>query len=128
MKKRPGISLLLVIAIAAITSCAPKASSNATHRYKARFEVAGLCSNYTFSVIEGAIDPALVVASWTNPQTKKTYKKAFAISNPCSFPSTLKQGDTFYFEIVPEDKSQNCAVCMAYYPTPEKRLTIKVIQ
>ncbi|AHF17671.1 hypothetical protein [Niabella soli] len=128
MKKKPGIFIALVIAIAAYSSCSPKMSGGAGHRYKARFEVAGLCSNYTFSVIEGAIDPALVAATWTNPQTKKTYKKAFAITNPCNFPSTLKQGDTFYFEIIPEEKGQNCAVCMAYYPTPEKRLTIKVIQ
>lgn len=128
MKKKPVILIALVIVIAIAASCASKMAVGSSHRYKARFDVAGICSNYTFSVIEGAIDPALVEATWTNPQTNKTYKNAFAVSNPCTFPSNLKQGASFYFEIIPEEKVQNCAVCMAYYPTPQKRLAIKVIQ
>ena len=128
MKKMIGCIAVLMGLIIAGVSCSPKASHSVSGRYKARFEVAALCSNNTFSVIEGKIDTALVEASWTNPQTKKTYTNAFAISNPCNFPSNLKEGATFYFEVSPEDKSQNCAVCMAYYPTPQKRLNIKVIQ
>ncbi|SDD17667.1 hypothetical protein [Niabella drilacis] len=121
----------LVIAAAvfsAITACSSKATKGGGTRYKARFEVAGMCSNYTFSVIEGRIDPLLVAATWTNPQTNKTYWKAFGISNPCDFPSGIKEGDVFYFEIVPAKKDPQCAVCMAYYPTPERKLNIKVVQ
>ncbi|ANH84016.1 hypothetical protein A8C56_16905 [Niabella ginsenosidivorans] len=128
MKKNTGFVFVLVAGISVITACTPRASRSVPGRYKARFEVAALCSNNTFSVIEGNIDTSLVEASWTNPQTGKIYKNAFAISNPCSFPATLKEGATFYFEIVPKDTSQHCAVCMAYYPTPHKRLNIKVIQ
>lgn len=117
-----------VVVSSAMTACSSKATRGQGTRYQARFEVAGMCSNYTFSVIEGKIDPSLVEATWTNPQTNKTYWKAFGISNPCAFPPGIKEGDVFYFEIVPKKKEEHCAVCMAFYPTPGKKLNIKVVQ
>ncbi|MBZ4190107.1 hypothetical protein [Niabella beijingensis] len=129
MKKSLFALIVLAAALSAGTACSSKASKGGGGtKLKGRFEVAGMCSNYTFSVIEGRINPMLVEATWTNPQTNKTYWKAFGISNPCNFPSNIKEGDTFYFEIVPADKEQKCAVCMAYYPTPGKKLNIKVVQ
>lgn len=127
---RIGLFAVIIAAVlfSGTTACSSKATKGGGSRYKARFEVAGMCSNYTFSVIEGKIDPFRVEATWTDPQTNKTYWKAFGISNPCDFPSTIKEGDTFYFEIVPEKKDQKCAVCMAFYPTPAKKLHIKVVQ
>lgn len=118
---------IIIAAAVAIASCGHKTTSASAARLKARFEVAGLCSNYTFSVIEGNIDTSLVINSWTHPQTNKTYNKAFGISNPCDLPQNLKQGDVFYFEIDKNEPKQ-CAVCMAYYPTPEKKLNIKVLE
>ncbi|MCD2426233.1 hypothetical protein LQ567_25835 [Niabella pedocola] len=128
MKKTLSGLMMLVVVLQAFTACSSKASKGGSAKLKARFEVAGMCSNYTFSVIEGRVNPGLVEATWTNPQTNKTYWKAFGISNPCNFPSNIKEGDTFYFEIVPAEKDSKCAVCMAFYPTPGKKLNIKVIQ
>lgn len=121
-------SILLIVFT---TVCSVNKSKTSTPQQqqgtlKARFEISALCANYTFSVIEGNIDTALVVESWVNPQTNKVYKNAFGISNPCSLPKNLKQGDEFYFEI-DKTASENCAVCMAYYPTPQKHLSIKVL-
>ena len=82
--------------------------------------------NYTFTVTGGSVDTSLVEASWTDETTGKTFKNAFGIANPCDFPSTINAGDEFYFE-VETAKSKDCAVCMAYYPTPQKKLSIKVI-
>lgn len=96
--------------------------------YKARFEVKAICSNYTFSVIEGDIPKDRVVPSWTNPQTGKTYINAFGVSNPCVIPQNLKEGDTFYFVIDSSGDKGDCMVCMAYYPTPEKKLSIKILK
>ncbi|HMR82978.1 MAG TPA: hypothetical protein PKE30_07600 [Niabella sp.] len=126
MKK---LILLFTIIIATVTiSCHNKATPAGTSdKLKARFEIAGLCSNYTFSVIEGNIDTALIEESWTNPQTDKTYKNAFGISNPCDLPKDLKEGDEFYFEI-DKKPSEQCVACMAYYPTPVKKLALKVIK
>lgn len=122
-----NIFYVIIAAVAipvVVGACAPKASrSSDGTRLKARFEQAGLCSNYTFTLVEGQLDTSLVEAAWTNPQTNKTYTNAFGVKNPCDLPPDLKEGDEFYFKI-DEDRPNRCAVCMAYYPTPAKKLNI----
>ena len=94
-------------------------------RYKGRLEVAGICMNYTIGVIEGDIDPSTIVNSWTDETTNITYTNVFKLGNPCDFPAGIKQGDEFYFTI-DTSKGKDCAVCMAYYPTPSKALSITI--
>ena len=94
-------------------------------RFKGKLEIKALCMNYTIRLVEGSLDTSQVVATWTDETTGKSYKNAFGLGNPCDFPSTIKQGDEFYFTIETV-KEKNCAVCMAYYPTPGKKLIIKV--
>lgn len=96
--------------------------------YKGRLEVKALCMNYTVSVVDGDIDPSLVEESWTDPSTQKTYSNAFRLGSPCNFPQSINQGDEFYFTIDTAGAGGNCAVCMAYYPTPAKKLSIRVVE
>ena len=93
--------------------------------YKGRLEIKALCSNYTIQLLEGAIDPSKIEASWTDEHTGKVYTNVFALGSPCNFPSTLKEGDEFYFTLAAP--GQNCAVCQAYYPKPAKALSITVV-
>ncbi len=95
--------------------------------YKGKLEVKALCMNYTISVLEGNVDKSLVEASWVDESTKKTYTNAFALADPCSFPASIKEGDEFYFTIPDTATRGDCMVCMAYYPTPAKKLFIKVV-
>ena len=116
--------LLLVLMVTTSTTCRKdKISSNC---YKARLEIKGICMNYTISVIEGNIDTSMVETQWTNPGTGTSYSKAFRLGSVCDFPPALNQGDEFYFTIE-NTANTDCAVCMAYYPTPKKTLSIKVI-
>lgn len=94
--------------------------------YKGKLEVKGACMNYTISLQGRSFDTSMVVASWTDENTGKTYKNVFALGSRCDFPSSIKAGDEFYFKI---DSSyiQHCMVCLIYYPTPPKRLFIKVV-
>ena len=94
--------------------------------YKGRLEIAGICMNYTISVPEGNIDTSLIVADWTDDVTGKSYQNVFKLGSPCTFPATIKQGDEFYF-VIDSSQAQNCAVCLAYYPTPKKTLPIKIV-
>ena len=96
-------------------------------KYKAKLETKALCMNYTLRLTEGNLDTSMVAANWTDENTGKTYKKAFALGNPCTFPVNIKQGDEFYFVIDTASVQKQCAVCMAYYPTPPKKLFIKVV-
>ena len=94
---------------------------------KGKLEIKALCMNYTIRLVEGKLDTSQVESSWTDETTGKSYTNAFGLGNPCDFPSTIKQGDEFYFT-VDTAKEKNCAVCMAYYPTPRKKLIIKIVQ
>lgn len=123
MKLIIALSALFLLTISA-ENCSKKKTS-AT--YKGKLEVKALCMNYTISVVEGDIDPSLVEKSWTDETTKKTYTNAFKLGSPCSFPESIKEGDEFYFTIDTTTK-QDCAVCMAYYPTPSKAIAIKVVE
>ena len=93
--------------------------------YKGRLEIKGICSNYTIKLLEGAIDTSKIAARWTDENTNKNYTNVFALESPCSFPADIKEGDEFYFTIS-DKRNQDCNVCMAYYPTPPKRLIISV--
>ena len=95
--------------------------------FKGRLEIKGICSNYTIRVVEGRIDTSLVAANWHDENTGKEYTNVFALDSPCSFPSDINEGDEFYFTINPQ-KDKDCNVCMAYYPTPQKKLAIKVFK
>lgn len=119
---------ILLSAIFLVTISADKCGKkeNAPGKYKAKLETKALCMNYTLRLLEGNIDTSLIVASWTDESTGKTFKNVFALGSPCSFPSTLKEGDEFYF-VIDSTTVQNCAVCMAYYPTPPRKLSIKVV-
>ena len=93
--------------------------------YKGKLEIKGICSNYTITVLEGSLDRSKISKSWTDENTNKTYSNVFALDSPCSFPADIKEGEEFYF-IVREEEDKDCNVCMAYYPTPPKRLSITV--
>ena len=95
--------------------------------YKGRLEVKGGCMNYTISVIDGNVDTSFVQSLWTDENTGKSYSNVFGLASRCTFPQTINAGDEFYFEL-DNTSVQNCAVCMMYYPTPAKKLSIKVIQ
>lgn len=99
---------------------------NTEPKYKGRLEVAGICMNYTIGILEGHPGMDKIESKWTDEATKKEYTNVFRLGNPCDFPPGIKQGDTFYF-VIDTTKGKECAVCMAYYPTPSKALSIKVV-
>lgn len=105
--------------------CNEKKSGDGT--YKAKLEIKGICMNYTIRLMEGDLDTSMVVANWTDESTGKSYNNVFALGSPCTFPSSIKEGDEFFFRIDTTTK-QECAVCMAFYPVPPKKLSIKVLE
>lgn len=112
----------LFLLSATIENCSSKKENN---KYKGRLEIAGICRNYTFTLVEGKADTSMVNATWTDETTGISYKNAFGISNPCDFPSDIKVGDEFSFSL-DSAQTKDCMVCMAFYPTPSKKLSIKV--
>ena len=122
MKIYSIIPIVIVLAIIA-NKCKNKNESNI---YKGRLEAKGICMNYTIKLLEGNLDTSKIVPEWKNESTGKIHNNVFALGSACSFPSTINEGDDFYFKIDFTYVS-NCAVCMAYYPKPPKSIPIKVV-
>ena len=101
-------------------------NKNESSAYKGKLEVKGMCMNYTIKLLEGNIDASKLAAEWKNEVTGKTHTNVFALGSVCNFPSTINEGDEFYFTIDTTYVS-NCAVCLAYYPKPAKSIAIKVV-
>ncbi len=120
----PTLLLLLTFWLCNMISCRKTETGPI---YQGRVEVLGICGNYTLSVIGGGIDPSRIESNWTDPTTQINYTQVFRLENPCDFPNSLKVGDSFSFRINPTP-NQNCAQCMAYYPTPTKALAIEVVR
>ncbi len=117
--------LWLPLLLASADSCKNKKTSQ-PGIYQGRLEVKGGCMNYTIAITGDVVDSNLVVGSWTDENTGKAYRNVFALGSPCTFPSTINEGDTFNFTIDSTSR-QDCSVCMMYYPTPAKRIRIKVL-
>ena len=115
--------LMLAAVVASPTKCNKDKSTPGC--YKGRLQIKALCSNYTIALLEGNLDSTVIAPSWTDENTGKAYQNVFALGSPCSFPSTINEGDEFYFMLAEPD--ENCAVCQAYYPVPPKKLAIKVL-
>ena len=104
-----------------------KKKKTGTTTYKARLEIKAMCMNYTLKLLEGGMDTSLITVSWTDESTGKSYTNVFGLGSSCTFPPDIQQGDDFYFQIDSSEK-QDCAVCMAYYPTPPRKLPIVVVE
>ena len=122
---KSAFPFLLIIVIAAFTQCRSQKMQASSTCYKGRLEVKGICSNYTIKLLEGNIDTSRIAANWKDDVSGKSYTNVFALGSPCNFPPAINAGDEFYFTLI--DTVQNCAVCMAYYPTPSKKIAIKVL-
>jgi hypothetical protein len=122
MKIYSIIPAVIVLTITA-DKCKEKNDGNI---YKGRLEAKGMCMNYTIKLLEGKLDTSKIVSTWKNETTGKIHNNVFALGSVCNFPSTINEGDEFYFTI---DSSyvSNCAVCLAYYPKPPRAIAIKVV-
>lgn len=114
---------ILVSAVCISATC--NTASKNLDCYRGRLEIKGICSNYTIKLLEGSLDTSQVAATWTNEHTGKKYENVFALGSPCSFPTNIAEGEEFSFMLAPA--KDTCAVCMAYYPKPEKALSIRVV-
>lgn len=120
------MKLFSVFPLVIILSVTTSKCNNKDSIYKGRLEVKALCMNYTIKLLEGDLDSSKYVAEWKDESTGKTHTNVFALGSPCNFPSTIKEGDEFFFKI---DSAYvgNCAVCLAYYPKPAKSIAIKIV-
>ena len=120
--------LCIVLVIASAYQCNNKTGSGKEGVLRGKLVIKEICSHYVVQVIEGQVADSLVSNGWKDDKRNQTYDKVFTVSNRCSFPAaSIKEGDVFEFTIDANPVPEDCAVCMAFYPTPEKRNAIKFL-
>ncbi len=118
--------ITIIILSLAIYSLGCSKSDSTSECLKGKMVINGICGNITLQVLSGNIDTNLIVKSWVDPSTSKTYENVFALKSVCTFPTNIKEGDEFYFKINNDPKGNDCPVCLAYRPTPPKGLMISI--
>ena len=93
---------------------------------KGKLLIKGICMNYVIQVVDGNMGAHNVANVWKHPETGVEYTNVFALDNKCNFPSTIKEGDEFYFKVPAHPIENDCAVCKAYSPVPPESLFIEV--
>lgn len=93
--------------------------------YLGRLEIKGICGQYVVRIISKNKKTMNAATTWRNPSSGKVYKNVFTVSNHCSFPNAIKQGETFYFTITNNIKN-DCMTCEAYTPVPKQSMAIQV--
>ncbi len=131
MKTASFTSVLVCFVLLSGFQCQKKISGVTGQRqddcFKGKLVIKGICMNYTISVISANIDTSLIEKTWEDKSTGKVYQNVFALGSQCNFPADIKEGDEFYFKVV-EKANEDCILCMAYYPKPEKHLSIAVLK
>lgn len=129
MKNNRIISLpVLILLLLPVFACKKTTSVNDSPVFKAEIKQLMSCAKYYACVItDGDINPELVDNSWK--QGDSFYQKAFVVKNSCHFPMSLKEGDSFYFQIEKNPMPNTCAICeIAIVNAPKKNLDIRVVE
>ena len=87
----------------------------------------GICMNYVIEVNESDFPQDMIEKKWTDESSNKEYKNVFRLESICDFPESIKENDSFNF-VIDNDKENLCAVCYAYTPTPDKSVSITVLE
>ncbi|MFT3747617.1 MAG: hypothetical protein QM768_04845 [Agriterribacter sp.] len=117
--------LYLLLLTAGLNACSSSNKLN-SNTLRGKLVVSELCAHYVVAVVSGNIDASKTATDWKDEKRNQTFKQSFSVANRCSFgKEDIKEGDEFTFEIDNAPQQENCAVCMAYYPTPSQSLHIK---
>ena len=103
-----------------------KSNDTSVACFKGKLVLKGICMNYVIQITEGDVDKSLFESVWQNPLTNTTYQNVFGLASICNFPSSIKEGDEFYFTIPKNQIPQTCAQCQAYSPIPNKKISIAI--
>ena len=85
----------------------------------------GICMNYVIQVNDSDFPQDLIEDKWTDESSNKKYNNVFALKSICDFPENIQENNSFIF-MIDSEKENNCAVCYAYTPVPNKSISITV--
>ncbi|NCI45647.1 hypothetical protein [Sediminibacterium soli] len=117
--------ILLCFAALGLSMCSPRPQTDEKTCLTGKLVKRGICGQRVIQ-LSGEVTGGMAVAqSWTDSLAHKSYQNVFTVSNPCSFPSEIKEGEEFSFTITTKPDT-TCIQCMAYTPVPEQKNSILV--
>lgn len=109
-----------------ISSCIPNGGGGTpTGRIKAQL-LRTTCASIVIQIQEPAFYSLGETWSDIFRPSFAPYEHVVSVSNTCEFPSTINEGDIFYFEIN-TNTNNNCVVCAMYDAPPTKKVAVKNI-
>ena len=93
--------------------------------YSGKLVKKGICMNYVIEVLDSDFNKNLIEIIWADEFSDKEYQNVFTLASVCDFPNDIMEGEIFNFSVL-ENYNEQCAVCLAYTPTPEKSLNIRL--
>lgn len=127
MKKISTVLLISAFALSAFQCNNKMVSTDGV--LKGKLVIKEICSHYVIQVTSGKLDSSVVTNGWKDDKRGKTYDNVFTVANRCGFgDERLNEGDEFEFRIDKTPAPEDCLVCMAFYPTPEKRNAVRIVK
>ena len=116
-----------VAAIFCINFCSENqiSSYNLENLVRGKLVIKGICMNYVIEVLDSEFNKNLIEIIWVDEFSDKEYQNVFTLASVCDFPNDIMEGEIFNFSVL-ENYNEQCAVCLAYTPTPEKSLNIRL--
>mgnify|MGYP001808143426 FL=1 len=93
--------------------------------YSGKLVKKGICMNYVIEVLDSEFNKDLIEIIWVDEFSDKEYQNVFTLASVCDFPNDIVEGEIFNFSVL-ENYNELCVVCLAYTPTPEKSLSIRL--
>lgn len=73
------------------------------------------CAQFVVEVLDGSVDPALVVDTWKDSDNDSVYHNVFrlkGVRNACAIGFyAVSKGDTFQFQFDPHPQQMTCTTC-----------------
>ena len=117
---------LLVIAVSALFfACATRPQTDTMVCFTGKLVKRGICGQRVIQLISDPQGGIGFAQNWTDSLAHRSYENVFTVGNPCLFPATINEGETFSFSLTNAPDS-NCIRCMAFTAVPEQKNNIVV--
>jgi hypothetical protein len=92
--------------------------------FQGRLVKKGICGQRVIELV-GAGTGLAAARHWRDSLSGKDFENVFTVANPCDFPATVQQGDTFEFRLT-RTPGGGCVQCYAYTPVPAEKNNILI--
>ena len=120
--------VLIALAFVSFTCnkpASPISSEAVSGCYTGKLVKKGICGQYVIELQSTRTQDLEIATTWNDPSSATNYQNVFTVANPCDFPASIKQGETFTFAIASKEIN-TCALCEAFTPTPAAKNLIAV--